>query len=314
MNPVNWIASLIPQESAAEVTVSRRAMACEFSVTLPGETPGAVDAACAALDEVERQEERLSVYLPDSDISRLNRAGEAILDSEVYRLLRLSSRVAAVTDGAFDAAAGALVKAWGFYQGPKRVPTPSARRAALAITGFRNVAFDDTTHTVRVTRPGVEFNLGGIGKGYAIDRALRRMGAGYTISAALIQGGQSSLRGAGVPSREPRGWLVAVGNPCYARLWLRDRALGTSGGENQFFVSGGRRYGHVLDPRTGWPAAAVLSASAVANTAAEADALSTAFFVAGLEATRTFCQKHPDIGAVILDRGGKVHIFGKVML
>ena len=107
---------------------------------------------------------------------------------------------------------------------------------------------------------------------------------------------------------EPRGWPVAIGDPLregqtLATVRLRDRAMGTSGSANQFFVQDGRRYGHILDPRTGWPARGVYSASAVAPTATEADALSTAFYVMGFEATRQYCREHTEVGAVMVVPG-----------
>ena len=292
----------------AELRVARRAMACDFSVTFPGGADTAIEAGCAALDEIERLEEKLSVYRDDSDLSRLNRsaAGSPIrVDAELYHILRTAARLAIESGGAFDAAAGALVKAWGFFRGPKRVPSADELAAALAATGSHHAAFNDDQRTVAFDRPGVEFNLGSIGKGFAIDRALHCMQSRFAIRCALLQGGQSSLRAIGTQPGGTKGWLVAIGDPCcagktLARVRLHHRALGTSGAANQFFVHQGRRYGHVLDPRRGWPAAGLLCASAVARTAAEADALSTAFFVLGIDETRRYCQRHSGAGAVLV--------------
>jgi FAD:protein FMN transferase len=294
-----------------ELTVARRAMACEFSVVFPHGVRRAVDAGCAALDEVERLEQKLSVYQDDSDVSYLNGcAAEAPVrvDAETYSVLRLAVVLSRATGGAFDAATGALVKAWGFYRGPQRVPSTSERTEALAVCGSGHVVINDAERTEGFERRGVEFNLGGIGKGFAIDRALGRMNAKFQVRRALMQGGQSSLRAMGA-------WEVEIGDPmrpgrAVARVWLRDRALGTSGADHQFFVKDGHRYGHILDPRTGWPACGVLSASAVARTAAEADALSTAFFVLGLEGTRRFCAAHAGVAAVLVLPGPKVEVFG----
>ncbi len=279
-------------------------MACEFSVVFPHGVRRAVDAGCAALDEVERLEQKLSVFQGDSDLSYLNgRAADSPVrtDAEVYIVLRLAVALSRATGGAFDAATGALVRAWGFCGGPKRVPSAAERAAALAVCGSGQVRMDDNERTVGFARHGVEFNLGGIGKGFAIDRALGRIGSEFQVKRALMQGGQSSLRAMGE-------WTVNIGT--VARVVLRDRALGTSGADHQFFVCDGRRYGHILDPRTGWPARGVLSASAIARTAAEADALSTAFFVLGLEGTRQFCRRHAGVSAVLVLPGPKVEVLG----
>jgi thiamine biosynthesis lipoprotein len=201
-------------------------------------------------------------------------------------------------------ATGSLSKAWGFFGDARRVPGREELAAALAASGRAQVELDPLNRTVRFRRAGVEFNPGSIGKGYAIDRALERIRGARCV---LMQGGQSSLKALGAPMEEPRGWRVAIGDPqrpgrALAMVWLKNRALGTSGAANQYFIAGGRKYGHVLDPRTGWPADQVASASALAASAAEADALSTAFFVLGVEGTRAYCQRHPEVGAVLVTK------------
>jgi thiamine biosynthesis lipoprotein len=285
-------------------------MACEFAALFPAGTRRGVDAGLAAMDEIDSLEQMLSVFIQDSELSRVNReaaAGCAQVSAELYGLLRFAVILSRATGGAFDAATGALLRAWGFQGGPRRVPPEAERQAALAASGSARVVLDDERHIV-ACRPGVEFNLGAIGKGYAIDCAVRLLAREFAIRSALVQGGQSSLRAIGAPPAEPRGWKVEIGDPAgsarpIARVHLRDRALGTSGAANQFFESQGRRWGHILDPRTGWPAARLASASVLAPTAAEADALSTAFFVMGADAARQFCRRHPGIGAVLVHSG-----------
>jgi thiamine biosynthesis lipoprotein len=282
-----------------EITITRRAMACDFSLTFPAEERCALEAGCAALDEVERVEAKLSAYRQDSELTYMNRHAwetPVVVDQELFSVLTTSARLAAITGGAFDPAAGALIKAWGFFRPPRRVPSDAERQAALASCGMARVELDCLRRRVRYLCPDLEINLGGVGKGYAIDRAIESAGA----RAVLVEGGQSSLRALG-------RWRVAIGDPfrparAMAMVRLRDRALGTSAATHQHFFQGGRRYGHVLDPRTGWPAGTLASATAMAPTAAEADALSTAFFVMGVEGTRRYCREHRDIAAVLLTK------------
>ncbi len=300
-----WKGAAMSEEPGrtADVVVARRAMACEFSVSLPGTQRDAFEIGCAALDEVDRLERRLTVYDDGSDLAALNRSAAertVPLDAELAELLRAAARLHAETGGAFDAASGALVRAWGFLRGPKRVPTEEERAAARAASGWHHVQLDEAGFAF--DRPGVELNLGAIGKGFAIDRALDLLGTRHGVGTALMQGGRSSLKAIGEPAG---GWVVAIGDPrqpgaAVARVRLHGEALGTSGADNLFFEADGRRFGHILDPRSGWPAEGVLSASVVAASAAEADALSTAFFVMGPEATRRFCGEHPEIGAVLV--------------
>lgn len=292
----------------SHICIARRAMACEFSVYLPADFQQAVPAGEAALAEIEAMEDLLSVYRGDSALAYVNQhaaAGPVRVDARLFNLLQRTAELGVQTGGAFDVAAGALVRAWGFLRGPRRVPSDAERAAALASTGMGRVELNADDVSVRFTRPGVEINLGAIGKGYAIDRALARMRGEFGVECALIQGGMSSLRAIGSPAGDGRGWLLGLENPVnpaerLATVRLRDRALGTSGTAHQYFETDGRRYGHVLDPRRGEPADQLASVSVLAHDAATADALSTALFVLGLDKAVEFCENHRDIAALIV--------------
>jgi thiamine biosynthesis lipoprotein len=191
--------------------------------------------------------------------------------------------------------------------GPRRVPGDAELAEALAASGVRYVRLDPGARAVSFLRRRTEINPGAFGKGFAIDRALAAVESRWGRRPMLMQGGRSSIRAAGSPPGEPHGWPVAIGDPfrrgvTLATVHLRDRALGTSAADRQFFSAGGRRYGHILDPRTGRPADCVASATALAPTAAEADALSTAFFVLGVDGTREYCRRHREVAAVIVSK------------
>jgi thiamine biosynthesis lipoprotein len=153
-------------------------------------------------------------------------------------------------------------------------------------------------------------NLGAIGKGHALDRCGELL-AEAGVENYVCHGGQSSIlaRGSHASTREAGGgWTVGVGHPLrpgkrLAEIRLRDRAIGTSGSATQFFRHQGKRYGHILDPRTGWPAEGVLSATVLAPTAALADALATAFYILGVERSFDFCRAHPEISALLVTPG-----------
>ncbi len=300
-----------PPEPMPLLRVGRQAMATTFEVLLPLGVPDALAAANAALDEIERLETQLTVYRDDSVVSRLNRLavnGPVPVEEGLFDLLQLAARISAETDGAFDAAAGALIKAWGFLRGPRRVPPEAELRAVLQRVGMKHVILDPEQRTVRFARPGLEFNLGSIGKGYALDRAARLLRTDWKIRCGLLHGGQSSVYAMGNEPGTERGWSVGIRHPwdaerLLATVYLRDRALGTSAATFRHLEHRGRNLGHILDPRTGWPAEAVASASAVAPTAAEADALATAFYIQGVDRTRAYCAAHPRIGAVLLPAG-----------
>lgn len=291
--------------------VGRPVMACEFEIMLnAGEHPEGPDAALRALDLADSLESQLTVYRDTSEVSRLNKqaAWEPVLiEKGLFDLLSLATRIGIETDAAFDITSGPLSKAWGFYRRAGRLPNEEELAAARERVGHHHLVLDAERQTVAFRRPGVEINLGAIGKGYALDRcadSLTREGIGNF----LIHGGTSSILGrgsrAGLMEGES-GWLVAVRHPLrpdqrLAEVRLRDRALGTSGSASQFFFHQGRRLGHVLDPRTGWPAEQVLSATVLAPTAALADALSTAFYVMGPDGAAAYCAAHPEIGALLI--------------
>ena len=286
-------------------------MATTFEVLLPAGLPEAVAAAEAALDEIDRLEAQLTVYRDDSEVSGLNQfagAHPVRVEEGLYGLLELAAKLHAETEGAFDISAGALIKAWGFFRGPRRVPSEEERAEALGRVGMGHVVLDREGRSVSFLRPGLEINLGAIGKGYALDRAARLLRREWNLSCALLHGGHSSVYAIGNAPGENRGWAVGIAHPWDAErrlavVRLRDRALGTSAATFQYLEYNGRKLGHLLDPRSGWPADALASASVLAPTAAEADALATAFFILGVDKARAYCATHPGIGAVLLPQG-----------
>jgi thiamine biosynthesis lipoprotein len=290
---------------------SRAAMATLFEVVIPFGTPHGGEAASAALDLVDELEDQLTVYREQSEICSLNRRAafeDVAVESRLFDLLAFAGQLTRETQGAFDIATGALIKSWGFHKRQGRVPSVAERSEAMWCTGMRHVIVNSERRTIRYLRKGLEINLGAIGKGYALDRAAELLRKNWDIGSALIHGGASSVLAIGAPPGQPVGWTVSLRHPwnegrSIGAVKLRDRALGTSAATYQHFEYNGRKLGHLLDPRKGWPAEGLQQVSAIAPTAAEADALSTAFFVMGLEATRDYCRMHPTIGAVILPEG-----------
>jgi thiamine biosynthesis lipoprotein len=172
---------------------------------------------------------------------------------------------------------------------------------------MRHVVLDPARRSVRFDHPGIEINLGSIGKGYALDQAGELLRKEWKATSVLLHGGTSSVLAVGSSPGDPPGWTLALKHPWEPRrlalVKLRDRALATSAATWQHFEYNGRKYGHLLDPRSGEPAEGVSSATAFAPTAAEADALATAFFVNGPDFARRYCAAQPGTGAVILPDG-----------
>lgn len=294
--------------------LSHDAMATTFTVYLnAGQHRGAEDAALECFDLIDQLEDQMTVYRSHSEISQLNAraATEPVrVEARLYRLLSRGIELYHQTGGAFDMTAGQLSRVWGFYRRQGQFPQEQDVQEALKTVGSSLLELDEGNHTVRFQRDGVEVNLGAIGKGYALDRC-REILQQCDVKDFLIHGGQSSLLGAGTRRgvrREGGGWSVAVRHPLkpsvrLAEVWLRDRGLGTSGSGTQFFYHQGRRFGHVLDPRTGWPAERVLSATVLAPDAADADALATAFYVMGVDAAERYCEQRAEVSALLVCPG-----------
>jgi thiamine biosynthesis lipoprotein len=301
----------LQSEEFALLRFIRTAMATDFEVALPLGTPNAGAAAESALDLIDALETQLTVYQDVSEVSLLNQraAYEAVsVEQQLFGLLQLAQRLTRQTAGAFDITTGALIKAWGFHRGPRRVPDPGELAEALSRVGMRQVVLDEENRTVRYHRRGLEINLGSIGKGYALDRTAALLRNESGIRSGLLHGGNSSVYAMGTEPGSNHGWTVGLSHPAqperrFGVVRLRDRALGTSGSTYRHLEHNGRKLGHILDPRTGWPAEGIASASAIAPTAAEADALATAFYIMGVEKTREFCEGHAGVGAVLLPEG-----------
>ncbi len=285
---------------------ARKAMATTFEIILPFDAPCAAELAQSALDEIDRLEAQLTAYRDSSEICKLNAQAArhpVRVEAHLFELLTLAERLHRDTEGAFDIAVGALIKTWGFFRRQGRVPTPEELIAVRDRIGMRHVVLDAPKQTVHYRRQGIEINLGSIGKGFALDRAALLIRA--TAPNALLHGGHSSVLALGNETPTKRGWTVGLSDP-ERRNWRRalvhlcDRALATSALTHQHFKHEGRKLGHLLDPRSAWPAQGILSATVTAPTAAEADALATAFFILGVEKSRAYCEEHPHIGAALI--------------
>jgi thiamine biosynthesis lipoprotein len=274
---------------------------------------GGVAAARDALDGIDRLEAQLTVFRETSEVALINRRAaenEVEVEPRLFELLRLCKQLHHETGGAFDITAGPLIRCWGFLRREGRVPDSTELERARELSGTPKMILDPARRTLRFALKGVEINLGSIGKGYALDcigAEMRRRG----VRSALVSGGSSSVLaiGGGV---DGRGWAVGLRHPRLrdqriAVLKLRDSAMATSGSAEQHFESGGKRYGHIIDPRSGMPAEGVASVTVVASSAALADGLATAFYVGGRELAERYCSTHSEVLALMIEESEPDH-------
>ena len=266
------------------------------------------DAIDAVMAELRRIDDLMSHYKPESQLSQINQyANErpVAVDKELFDLIKLSTHYSQITEGAFDityASVGYL------YDYPNHVhPTEEQIREKLPAVNWRNILFDEEHHTVRFEHPGMRIDLGGIGKGYAVDRGIDILKARGIQRALVTAGGDSRIIG----DRMGRPWLIAVRHPdnpnkVVTRIPLSDSAVSTSGDYERYFDEGGVRYHHIIDPHTGHSASKVRSATILAPTATQTDGMSKTAFVLGPEKALEIINRMPEYDAVFVLPDGHV--------
>lgn len=276
---------------------AHKAMAATFELVIAyPDARYARQAAWAAFDEVDRLEADLSRFIENSDISQINNlsANQPLqIGPAAFECLNISAALYAETNGAFDITIGSLLECWRSDDGVPRIPTQQQLRDARRSTGMGFLKFDQVEHTLQLSQP-VKIDLGGIGKGYAVDRMARLLGD-WSISKAIIHAGFSSVLALDPPTGS-KGWPVTLSNPenrkqTLASVYLKNRALGGSG------LQKGQ---HIIDPRTAKPVKGKLAAWACAADAATADGLSTAFMVMSVDEIEQYCQDNGDVLAMLI--------------
>ena len=289
---------------------SVQTMGSTTAIIAYGEDAAQVRAAISdALAEAVRLDATLSNYKPQSEWSHVNAlaAQEPVrISTELFQLLTACQEYSRESEGTFDISVGPLMKVWGFYKAEGHLADRSKVLKVLDSVGYKNIVLDSDSQTVRFAKPGVELDPGGIAKGYAVDRmvdVLRREG----IRAALVSSGGSSIYALGAPPRN-EGWRIDLKDPRNSSkvaetLTLRDESLSTSGSYEKFFYADGKVWSHIMDPRTGYPAEGMLSASVIAPKTIDSEAWAKPYYILGREWTarhkkKTFrvflCEDKPD--------------------
>ncbi|MBN1359835.1 MAG: FAD:protein FMN transferase [Sedimentisphaerales bacterium] len=299
--------SCVASELSAIPSVHRfthSAMAATFEIIVQHEDKVyARQAANAAFDELDRIERNLSRFVENSDVARMNNlpAGQPLLlGLETFECLRLCQKLHAQADGAFDVTIGFLLDCWRDKDKKLRTPSPDELAYARAHTGMSLLHLDESRYTVELSASPVRVDLGGVGKGYGVDK-MAAMLEEWSIDRALLHGGYSSVLALD-PPEGTAGWPVTLSDPqdrrrVLVRLQLAHRAVSGSGLQ---------KGPHIIDPRLGRPVEAKIAAWSMAPDAATADALSTAFMIMTPQEVKDYCGQHPQTRAwlVLPDRDG----------
>ncbi|MEE2770622.1 MAG: FAD:protein FMN transferase [Bacteroidota bacterium] len=295
-------------------------MGSRFEITVTAENPEKANQYIdTAVSEIQRIERLISSWDPASQTSEINRnAGikPVVVDPELYNLISRALKISEITDGAFDISYASMDKIWKFDGSMSSMPSEEAIRNSVFKVGYQNIILNPEDHSVFLKKEGMKIGFGAIGKGYAADRAkdlLRSQG----VTAGIINAsGDMNTWGT-----QPNGdtWKVAITNPlnkehAFALLPLEDRAVVTSGDYEKFVKFNGVRYSHIINPKTGYPATGIISATVFAPKAELADALATSVFVMGIETGIDRINQLPGIDCIIVDTNGKVHTSKNIKL
>lgn len=268
-------------------------MGTEYAIDLYGTNATRLESAAEqAFDEAKRLDQMLSNYLPDSELSKVNREAydhPVEVSRELFDLLSACMRYSRESDGSFDITVGPLMKVWGFYKGSGHLPHRAEIRAAMDHIGYKNVELDATHHTVRFKVDGMSLDPGGVGKGYAVDKMVAILRANG-VTSAIVSGGGSSIYGIGVPPNDSRGWYVRIRDPKDEKktasvIYLKDDSVSTSGNYEKFFFAEGKLYSHIMDPRTGYPSKGMLSVSVVAPMTLDSEVWAKPYYILGRDWT-----------------------------
>jgi thiamine biosynthesis lipoprotein len=289
-------------------TFAHPAMATTFTLYLySDDAERAASVSEEVFEEVDRIEQLLSNYRESSELSRINQnaaAGSVTTDPEMMEFLTQAQHWSRVSGGAFDMTVGALMKAWGFYRHHGAVPPDDALEQLRAVTGWQRVQLDPATRSVRFTTPGVDLDPGGIGKGFAVDAAVRILREDG-VKAALLSAGSSTLYGLGAPPGRS-GWRVVVPGPLPSKralsvVTLRDESLSSADCSQKNFVVNDHRYCHIMDPRTLRPVEGRVQVSVIDPSATASDALSNVVFVEPpTVSVRVLAQAAPEARALVV--------------
>ncbi|WP_338376705.1 FAD:protein FMN transferase [uncultured Flavobacterium sp.] len=265
-----------------------------------------------AIAEVKRIENLISDWIPTSQISMVNtNAGiqPVKVDLEVYNLVERAIKISKLTDGAFDISYASMDKIWKFDGSMKKMPTAEEIKKSVAKVGYQNIILNAKDTTIFLKNKGMKLGLGGIGQGYIADKIKELLQSNGCVAGIVNVSGDISTWGKQVDGKL---WTIGIINPMnknkvFATFPLEDTAVETSGSYEKFVRFEGKRYSHIIDPRTGYPARGIVSISVFAKQTELADALATGIFVMGVEVGLDFVNQINGIECIIVDDKGAIH-------
>ena len=265
-----------------------------------------------AVSEIERIERLISSWDASSQTSEINRnAGiqSVKVDKELYTLISRAVEISKLTDGAFDISYASMDRIWKFDGSMSTMPSEEKIKTSVAKVGYKNIVLDPEGFTVFLKLKGMKIGFGAIGKGYAADKAKKLLMEKGSLAGIINASGDMNTWG---KQSNGEDWKVAITNPmnknkAFGLLPMKEGAVVTSGNYEKYVIFDGKRYSHIIDPRTGYPTKGILSATVFAPKAELADALATSIFVMGIETGLNRINQLPKIECIIIDDAGNIH-------
>jgi thiamine biosynthesis lipoprotein len=267
----------------------------------------------AAIAEVQRIEKLLTTFGDNSETNRINTMAGICpvkVDREVVELIERSLRISALTQGAFDITYGSIDKSlWNFDKGMTSLPDERTVKSSVRLINFRNILLDKEDGTVFLKEKGMRIGFGGIGKGYAAERAKGLMRASGVESGIVNAAGDLTVWG-----RQPDGeaWTIGIADPDqknlpFASLKLTETSVATSGNYEKYVMIDGKKYSHTIDPRSGYPVRGIKSVTIICNNAEIADAMATPVMVMGIKAGINLIDQLKDIACIVIDDNNTIY-------
>lgn len=260
------------------------------------------------MDMMRHVDRTMSPWIESSDVAQANQFGGSrpvAINQETFGLIQRSFHYSDISNGAFDISFASIGYKYDYRKHLK--PTEAEVKTALPLINYKAIHLDEKDHTIRFEKPGMRIDLGGIGKGYAVDRGIEILKKNGIEHAWVNAGGDSYILG----DRMRRPWVIGIKNPrgdgSAIKLPLSDVAISTSGDYERFFEEDGKRYHHIINPKTGHSASGIISVSVLAPKSEIADGMTKPVFIMGVKEGLALINATPDVSAIIIDADGKVH-------
>ncbi len=307
-----FISSVITVFAQQDYTRTLKLMGSRFDITVEAKNTTEADKFIdLAVNEIKRIEKIISSWDAESETSAvIHNAGikPVQVSPELFGLIERSQAISKITDGAFDISFASMDKIWKFDGSMTAMPSQEAIDMAKAKIAYQNIILDKNKYTVFLKEKGMKIGFGGIGKGYAADKAKELLIA-HGVKAGIINAsGDMNTWGTQL---DGNAWTVAITNPmnkknAFGTFSISDRAIVTSGDYEKYIMFDGKRYAHIINPKTGYPTTGIISVSVFAPKAEMADALATAVFVMGKESGLNLIEQIPDTECILVDDQGKI--------